>query len=232
MNKQFSVNMQDGEVVSVVVDGVAYSDPSEIEDAGERQKVEQMIAQMEAQSGEGEADGLDGPLGQEFLTEFAEAQRQGRKMALLFALIFGGIGVLLLGVTAVAALGAARQMSRELQAPGEVVEVVLRRVRNSETNQLQEYYYPVVSFATADGGQMEVQLADGSWPAAYGVGDQVTVLYDSSRPREARIQSGASTLLLWLLPMITGLVGTVFTAVGVGVGWPRKHQPAWADSGF
>ena len=182
---------------------------------------------MEAQSDNDEADGLDSPLGQEFLANFAEAQRQGRKMALLFALIFGGIGVLLLGITAVSALGAARQMSRELQAPGEVVEVVMRRVRDSETNQLQEYYYPVVSFETADGAPMEVQLADGSWPAAYGVGDQVMVLYDSSRPREARIQSGASTLLLWLLPMITGLVGTVFTAVGVGVGWPRKHKPAW-----
>lgn len=227
MDKQYSVNMQDGEVVSVVVDGVEYSDPSEIEDAGDRQKIEQMIQQMEAPVGDDDEDGLDSPLGQEFKVQFADAQRQGRKMALLFALIFGGIGVLLLGITAVSALGAARQMSRELEAPGQVVEVVMRRTRDSETNQLQEYYYPVVSFATADGTQMEVQLADGSWPAAYGVGDQVTVLYDSSRPREARIQSGASTLLLWLLPMITGLVGTVFTAVGVGVGWPRKHKPAW-----
>ena len=227
MDKQYSVNMQDGEVVSVVVDGVEYSDPSEIEDADDRLKIEQMIQQMDPLNGDDEEDGLDSPLGQEFQAQFADAQRQGRKMALLFALIFGGIGVLLLGITAVSALGAARQMSRELEAPGQVVEVVMRRTRDTETNQLQEYYYPVVSFATADGAQMEVQLGEGSWPAAYGVGDQVTVLYDSSRPREARIQSGASTLLLWLLPMITGLVGTVFTAVGVGVGWPRKHKPAW-----
>jgi len=228
MDKQYAVNMQDGEVVSLSVDGVEYTDVEAISDPDDRAKVEAMIERMRRDKEEG----LDSELGQEFQVEFAEAQRQGRKMALLFALIFGGIGLLLLGIMAVSAVGAARQMSRELEAPGEVVEVVMRRTRDSETNQLQEYYYPVVSFTTADGAQMEVQLADGSWPASYEVGDQVTVLYDATRPREARIQSGASTLLLWLLPMITGLVGVVFTAVGVGVGWPRKHKPAWTGNGW
>lgn len=224
MDKQYSVNMQDGEVVSVSVDGVEYSDPAEIDDPDDRAKVEAMVERMRRGK---EEDGLDSELGQQFQAEFAEAQRQGRRMALLFALIFGGIGVLLLGIAAVSAVRAGGQMSREVEAPGAVVDVVMRRTRDTETNQLQEYYYPVVSFATADGAQMEVQLADGSWPAAYGVGDQVTVLYDSAKPREVRIKSGASALLLWLLPMITGFVGAVFAGVGLLVGWPRKHKPAW-----
>lgn len=225
MDKQIAVNMQDGEVVSLSVDGVEYTDVEEIADLDDRAKVRAMISRM--RRGE-EEDGLDSELGQEFQADFAEAQRQGRKMALLFALVFGGIGVLLLGIAVVSGIGAARQMSREVQAPGEVVEVNLRRTRDTETGQVQEYYYPVVSFTTADGAQMEVQLADGSWPAAYDVGEAVTVLYDATRPREARIQSGASTLLLWLLPMITGFVGAVFAAVGAVVAWPRKHKPAWA----
>lgn len=229
MDKQYSVNMQDGEVVSVSVDGVAYGDVSEIDDPGDRAKVERMVERMRR----GEKDeGLDSELGQVFQAEFAEAQRQGQRMAVLFALIFGGIGVLLLAIAVVSAVRAGGQMSREVEAPGAVVDVVMRRTRDTETNQLQEYYYPVVSFATADGAQMEVQLADGSWPAAYGVGDQVTVLYDSAKPRDVRIKSGASTLLLWLLPMITGFVGTVFAAVGLVVGWPRKHKPAWNTTDF
>lgn len=227
MEKQIAVNMQDGEVVAVMVDGVEYGDPAEISDPEDRAKVKRMVERM--RQGE-EAEGLDSELGQDFQAELAEAQRQGRKMALLFALVFGGIGALLLGIAAVSAVRAAGQMSREVEAPAEVVEVVMRRTRDSETGQLQEYYYPVVSFATADGTPMEVQLADGSWPAAYAVGDRVTVLYDSAQPREARIQSGASTLLLWLLPLITGFVGTVFAGVGLLVGWPRKQKLAWDTS--
>ena len=217
MDKQYSVNMQDDEVVSVFVDGVEYTDVDEIADPQDRAKVEGMIERMQ----QSEADGLDSELGQEFQAEFAEAQRQGANMGRLFALIFGGIGVLCLVIAGISAVGAVRQLGREVEAPGEVVDVVLRRTRDSETNQLQEYYYPVVTFPAADGAQQEVQLDEGSWPAAYGVGDKVTVLYDSGQPSQVRIKSGASTLLLWLLPLITGVVGFVFTAVGVVVGWPR-----------
>ncbi len=229
MDKQYSVNMQDGEVVSVFVDGVEYSAVDEISDPEDRAKVDAMIERMQ-QSEAGE--GLDSELGQEFQADFAEAQLQGRKMALLFALIFGGIGVLLLVIAAVTAVGAARQLSREVEAPGEVVEVVMRQTRDSETNQLQDYYYPVVSFTPAGGAQMEVQLGEGSWPAAYGVGDQVTVLYDSTRPREARIKSAASTFLVWLLPLITGFVGFVFAGVGAAVGLAKRPKPAWNTSDF
>lgn len=225
MDKQYSVNMQDGEVVAVFVDGVEYRAVEEIADPEDRAKVEQMIERM--QQGE-EGEGLDSELGREFQAEFAEAQRQGRKMGLLFALIFGGIGVLLLVIAAVSAVGAARQLSREVEAPGEVVEMVMRRTRDSETNQLQEYYYPVVSFTPAGGAEMAVQLDEGSWPAAYGVGDRVTVLYDAAKPREARIKSPASTLLLWLLPLITGFVGFVFTGVGAVVGLRKQQKPAWS----
>lgn len=228
MDKQYSVNMQDGEVVSVFVDGVEYSEVDEIADPEDRAKVEEMIARMQQDEA---GEGLDSELGREFQAEFAEAQRQGRKMGVLFAMIFGGIGVLLLVIAAVSAVGAVRQLGREVEAPGEVVEVVMRRTRDSETGQLQEYYYPVVRFTPAGGVEMEVQLDEGSWPAAYGAGDQVTVLYDTTRPREARIKSGASTLLLWLLPLITGFVGFVFTGVGAVVGLRKQQQPAWTVNG-
>jgi hypothetical protein len=57
-----------------------------------------------------------------------------------------------------------------------------------------------------------VQMSEGSWPLAYAVGDQVTVLYDPQQPRNSRIKSFSSTLLLWLLPGITALVGGSFVA--------------------
>ncbi len=196
----------------------------EISSQADRVKVEKMIRHMQkAKAGEFDAD-----LEKEFQAEFAEMQRRRSISGRLFAAIFAGIGLVCLVIAVVSAVGAVRQLGRELEAPGEVVDVVMRRTRNSETNELQEYYYPVVSFTPAGGAQMEVQLDEGSWPAAYGVGDPVTVLYDASRPRAARIKSGASTLLLWLLPLIMGVVGTVFAGVGVAVWRVKPQAPAWA----
>jgi hypothetical protein len=58
-----------------------------------------------------------------------------------------------------------------------------------------------------------VQLSEGSWPPEYELGQPVTILYDREHPLDARIKSVSSTILKWILPGITGIVGAVFLGV-------------------
>lgn len=44
----------------------------------------------------------------------------------------------------------------------------------------------------------------------YEVGDEVVVLYEPERPLDARIKSGSSMALMWILPGITGILGIAF----------------------
>jgi len=70
-----------------------------------------------------------------------------------------------------------------------------------------------------DGTRKTVQLAEGSWPPAYEIGEKVTILYDPEKPINARIQSSSSNILRWLVPGITGTLGVAFLLAAVIVGW-------------
>jgi len=72
------------------------------------------------------------------------------------------------------------------------------------------FSYPVVAFTDRDGENHTVQVSEGSNPPEWAAGDAVTVRYDPEYPEGARIGSWTSDLLLWLLPGITGIVGTGF----------------------
>jgi Protein of unknown function (DUF3592) len=62
--------------------------------------------------------------------------------------------------------------------------------------------HPVVRFVTGDGRTVEFESQVGSTLAPK-VGQQVTVLYDPLKPKEARIKS---FMMLWALPLVfTGL---------------------------
>jgi hypothetical protein len=80
-----------------------------------------------------------------------------------------------------------------------------------------EAYFPVVEFRAKDGKRRRVQLSEGSFPPAYEVGDEVTVLYEPEHPLEARIKSGGSTALMWILPGITGILGLAFLGAVIAV---------------
>lgn len=74
-------------------------------------------------------------------------------------------------------------------------------------------YRPIVSFQVA-GTPIRFESMAHSNPPEYEIGASVRVLYDRDRPSEARIRSFVS---LWLLPMILGGLGLIFTAVGSGL---------------
>ena len=207
MTKKYSINMEDDEVVSVEVDGVQYENPDEIPDAQDRDKINLMISRS---AGEEFDDVFDENFDREFEEEFRELQRQTAQFPKLIVTIFLGVAAIMLAIAAFSAFHTVRTLSREQSAPGQVVDLVVRRTRDSSTQEIKEYTYPVVEFAVPGQPLQTVQMSEGAWPPAYTIGDQVTVLYDPQQPRNARIKSFASTLLLWLLPAITAVVGAAF----------------------
>lgn len=73
-------------------------------------------------------------------------------------------------------------------------------------------YFPRVAFETQDRRRFEFTGDTGSQPAAFDVGEPVRVLFDPAQPEMARIDS---FFQLWLLPLILGGLGTVFSAFGL-----------------
>jgi hypothetical protein len=200
MEKKYSLNTRDGEIVSIEVDGVQYSDLDEIPDPEDRAKVEMLMTNAMD-------DGFGEDFDREFEQDFRELERQSAKFPILIVGIFALIAVIMLAIAIVSGVSTLRSQAMEVGAPGQVVDVVMRRYQDPETQQIDEIYYPVVEFGLPNGSLRTVQLSEGSWPAAYAKGDPVTVLYDPQQPNNARIQSSSSTLLAWILPGITGLVG-------------------------
>lgn len=207
--KQYSVKVEDGEVVAIEIDGVRYTDLAEIPDEQDRAAVRRLIDSPEAD-------------------EFAEVDREAREAAQrvppVIVGIFGGLAGLLLAIAAVWTYSTWQAQARELSAPGQVVEVVERYSAgiasdSQRTAVPQPYYYPVVEFYTPDERLHHVQLAEGSWPAEYEKGQAVTVMYDPAQPLRARIQSTSSTVLQWIGPGILGLLGLCFAIAAGAVAW-------------
>lgn len=192
MEKQYSVNWKNGELVSIEVNGVEYSSLDEIPDEEDRTQVELMMM--------GEVGKLmvDKP--------------SGDGMTKVVLGIFLAVGALMLVIFAISAFNALRAAAREQSAQGRVIELVTRRDEYGN-----EYYYPVVEYYLPDGSLKRAQVPQGSWPAAYQPGDWVPVLYDPQRPLEARIATAGSADR-WILPGVTGFLGVIFTVVALLVG--------------
>lgn len=75
-------------------------------------------------------------------------------------------------------------------------------------------YRPVVSFEIGSTQRGRFESIAHSNPPEYEVGATVRVLYDPRRPNDARIRSFTS---LWLLGIILGGLGLIFTALGAGL---------------
>lgn len=230
MAKKYSVQMEGEEIVSVEVDGVAYTDPEDIPDKHDRKKIKNLIA-AQADAEDGSVDDADLGLDREFAAEIQEMEKQSAIFPKLLAGIFGAIAAISLAVAGFSAYSAAQTVSREVPAPGEVIELVDRLSRDSETGVVTIYSYPVVAFTPSGQAQRTVQMSEGSSPPEYEPGDQVTVLYDPAQPRSARIKSFSSDLLLWLLPGITLVVGAAFGAVTFVVikVFPQNSAKAFAN---
>jgi hypothetical protein len=195
--KNYSINHRKNGTVIYEIDGALYADLAQVPDESDRA----MLAAMQDGSFEPETD-----------TDFGAAMDAGARAAesartrMIFLGVFGLIAVIMLLVAAVSSYSVIEQVNREVRAPGSVVDTVVQQ--DSGDNSV--FSYPVVSFTDRDGKDHTVQVSEGSSPPEWAVGDSVTVRYDPAYPESARIDSWSSTLLLWLLPGITGIVGTGF----------------------
>ncbi|AOW15721.1 hypothetical protein LPB72_06495 [Hydrogenophaga crassostreae] len=103
-----------------------------------------------------------------------------------------------------------RFLDRAQMAPGVVTELVVSTKKVSSTT-----YKPLVRFETPSGAVIDFTSSVASAPAAYRVGEPVTVFFDPANPSEARVNGFFE---LWGIASIAGVVGTVFFLVGVGFG--------------
>lgn len=122
----------------------------------------------------------------------------------------------LLGVAGWLAADNLRFAERAARAPGEVVELVTSRGSKGGT-----LYSPIVRWQPLEGEPRTLRSRTASSPAAFTVGERVTVLYDPEDPGEARIQAFSEQ---WLAASITGGMGTLFLLIaGATLAFRRVH---------
>ncbi|OGO36752.1 MAG: hypothetical protein A2W35_04810 [Chloroflexi bacterium RBG_16_57_11] len=201
MEKKYSIQWQGDEVVSFEVDGVQYESLDEVPDEADREKLLGLMAGTRE-------------------IELGTPARPSINLGLIVLTVFIGVAALMCVISVLTGVSTWRGMSREVEAPGQVVEMVTRK-----DEQGNEFYYPVVAFSLADGSRQTVQMAEGSWPPSFAVGDEVKVLYDPGKPLEARVKSTSGTVSLWIWTMVTGVLAVAFVLATLLAWWVLKEVP-------
>jgi hypothetical protein len=197
--------MEKNRVTSVEVDGAAYKRAGQVPDPDDRARVKRMVESVTISS----ADKT-----RKKLTGFPKTINT----------IFLSITILLLVIFVISTTLTVRSIFTETSAAGRVVDMTRRDAGNGST-----YYYPVVEFPLKNGHLQTVELSEGSWPAAYQLGDQVTVRYDAENPLRARIQSFSSSISAWTLPIIMGVLSAAFVGAMFLVRWVLSSDDTQAD---
>lgn len=127
-----------------------------------------------------------------------------------FALIFGGIGVVMLLVATGFTISTALFLSQSAQADGVVIEAAPPGSTYKST--------ATIEFTTADGRQVQFNSGVRASPPEFRQGQRVRVYYDPANPAgSARVNS---LLSMWFLTGLFGILGLVFGGVGLGFAIP------------
>jgi hypothetical protein len=186
MEKKYCLHVENDRVVAVEVNGEVYKKPASITNAADRAVMQHLVRSFPKE-------------------EVMEEQTQAKEMVDLIVKIFTGVALLMLFIAAVSGVMTAVSLSKEKLALGTVVEFSIRT--DQEGYQL---YYPIVEFALPDNMRQIVVLSEGSWPPAYQFGQQVTIAYQEDNLSRARPKSLESGIGIWLVTMITGVLGMTF----------------------
>ena len=128
---------------------------------------------------------------------------------LIFPIIFGGVGLIMLIVTFFIITSEEEFMKNAQVTEGKVVQLILRKSHTH--SQDAGSYYPVVEFSY-NGQTTAFQSTVGSSPASYTVGETVQVYFDPSDLKSAQIKSFFSQ---WFLSCMIGGMGFLFFSIGV-----------------
>ena len=132
----------------------------------------------------------------------------------IISAVFLAVAVLMLVFAVISAVGSGRVLAKERTAPGSVVDLVIRQAADGTL-----FYRPVAAFDLPDGAHRTLQLLEESTAPAYQVDESVTIAYDPERPGNARFRTASSTASLWILPLITGILGTAFLVATLFARW-------------
>lgn len=218
--KKYSINWEDDEPISFEVDGVSYENLEDVPLEADRSKLEAMMNASMDEQFDRDVQAFD----REFEKTVEEHKKTSANAEKLILGIFSGVAALMLLIAFISAASAILKMNKEASATGKVVDIIQRREYvNEQDRVVQDYYYPVVEYVSADGRRHSVQMSEGSSSPSQEVGDQVTVLYNPERPLDARIKSFGSYALMWVLPGITGILGLGFLGAVLAV---RRFMPS------
>jgi succinate dehydrogenase/fumarate reductase cytochrome b subunit len=224
MPKKYSINWENDEPVSFEVDGVLYQRIDQVPEEADREKLTAMMDASLDQQFEKEFKDFD----KEFQKEWEANKKTSANAEKTILWVFTGVAMLMLLIAFVSSASAILKMNQEESAQGRVVEIIQRREYVNEQDRIvQDYYYPVVEYVSADGRRHTVHMTEGSSAPSHEVGDEVTVLYNPEHPLEARIKSFGSSALMWILPGITGILGLGFLGAVIAV---RRFMPSTEDA--
>lgn len=224
MPKKYSINWENDEPVSFEVDGVSYQRIDQVPEEADREKLTAMMDASLDQQFEKEFKDFD----KEFQKEWEANKKTSANPEKIILGVFTGVAILMLLIAFVSSASAVLKMNQEESAQGHVVEMIQRREYVNEQDRIvQDYYYPVVEYVSADGRRHTVHMTEGSSAPSHEVGDEVTVLYNPEHPLEARIKSFGSSALMWILPGITGILGLGFLGAVIAV---RRFMPSTEDA--
>lgn len=133
--------------------------------------------------------------------------------------IFSLAGLVVMGFGLNMLAGTQRFVADAETTSGTVIELLRSRDSDGDVT-----YRPLVVYETAAGAKVEFASSLSARPAAYEVGESVTVLYQPDRPRQARLKDRFS---IWGPSILLSGFGLVFLAIGATTSlWPlwRAHR--------
>ena len=138
-----------------------------------------------------------------------------RNIIKIIKYVFAVIGIVLLMAGAMTYNSTRNFIAGASEAQGKVVDLVLERTDNRNSSRSKSSVYkPVVVFTTADNEVINFISSVGSNPPSHSKGEVVNILYNQSKPYEARIDS---FLDLWFMTSILTGIGAVFFLIGGGM---------------
>lgn len=127
------------------------------------------------------------------------------------ALIFGLVGLVFDAVSIGIFIGTQNMLAHATKVSGTVVDMQYQRGSKGGV------YYPIISFQTVDGKEIQDRASFGSDPPSHRKGDIVEIVYDPNSPEKSwQINSWWD---LYFLPSLFSLFGVIFTSVAFIVGY-------------
>jgi Protein of unknown function (DUF3592) len=136
--------------------------------------------------------------------------RETNRLLSLLALIFGGVGVLLLGIDLFLFLYTQQQITNSLHVQGKVIDLV------AQDSDEDASVAPRISFVAKNGDTYTFTSSVSTYPPSFQKGQTVELYYDPQNPKEAIIDTFWE---LWFVNVLLTGLSLPFLGVGLVLAW-------------